>query len=175
MKEQTDQELFEFIKWFKDNYQLDINHFEIKLLLKAAENANLTVDPPTRTALAALMKQHNLTPENTVKLYLDAQSQNNSSNFVDELIDKTVQGIKPQISDAVIIAKAEITAMFLEEFNTPGGGSQVDDFANQYKSQVSSSLESRKEALNQRFNRLLNAPPPPTVDEILELLGNNLG
>ncbi|MGK7922740.1 MAG: hypothetical protein AB4080_22330 [Trichodesmium sp.] len=57
MKEQTEQELSDFTKWFKSNYQLDITHFEVKMLLQAAKNVNLIVDFPTRTALAALMKQ----------------------------------------------------------------------------------------------------------------------
>ena len=171
------KELFEFISWFEKNYNQEINIYELKLVIKAAENANITVDAATRTALAALMKQNNLTPEGTVKLYLDIQTQNNSSNFVDELIDKTVQTFQPQISEAAFIAKAEIAAQFLEEFNTPGGDHQVDDFASQYESKISESLTARKKSLNQRFNRLLNQKNPQNVDQILQvgkrLVGNS--
>ncbi|NET11414.1 MAG: hypothetical protein F6K08_00100 [Okeania sp. SIO1H6] len=168
-----DQELFEFISWFQKNYNQEINIYELKLVIKAAENANITVDSATRTTLAALMKQNNLTPESTVKLYLDIQTQNNSSNFVDELIDKTVEKFQPQISEAVFLTKAEIAARFLEEFNTPGGAHQVDDFASQYEGKISDSLAARKQALNQRFGRLLNQKKPQNIDQILET-GKNL-
>ncbi len=172
-----DQELFEFISWFQKNYNLEINIYELKLVIKAAENANITVDSATRTTLAALMKQNNLTPESTVKLYLDIQTQNNSSNFVDELIDKTVEKIEPQLDEAVIVAKAEIAALFLEKFNTPGMSHQVNDFASQYEGKISGSLAARKQALNQRFGRLLNQEKPQNVDQVLQvgkrLVGNS--
>jgi len=173
MMNNEEKELLEFISWFQENYNFKISSYELKLVIKAAENANLKVDSAMRTTLAALMKQNNLTPQSTVKLYLDIQAKNNSSNFVDELIDATVKKVEPQLDDAVAITKAEIAALFLEKFNTPNIATQVDDFTNQYAERIDGSLANRKQALNQRFNKLLNQRQPQSVENDL-LAGKRL-
>lgn len=173
MMNNEEKELLEFISWFQENYNLKISSYELKLVIKAAENANLKVDSAMRTTLAALMKQNNLTPQSTVKLYLDIQAKNNSSNFVDELIDTTVRKVEPQLDDAVAITKAEIAALFLEKFNSPNIDTQVDDFTDQYAERIDGSLANRKQALNQRFNKLLNQRQPQSVENDL-LAGKRL-
>lgn len=163
----------EFIEWIKANYQIHINEFEIKLLLNAAQRAGIKIDTQTRTALVLLQKQNNLTPDATAQLFLDAQSQSNSANFVDELIDTTVARVSPKLDEAAFLAKAEIAVRFMEKFNSAGVGEDVQKMAEQTAQRVQASLDSRKARLTERFNRILNPQTPATVDKIL-LTGKKL-